>query len=240
MTRNRLFICSFLPDFIYQWWWLSWKRFKLRIRRRGTTWSSWWVQLPRMKRCKIEGTPISGRVFPVRENHRGWAIHVHALESGFGSVRVNTRGHARRNYTSGCKYNEACVSLWFMPGCPVSRNRPPCSPWCKFATNASRESTIAMKPSFFFFFRGNNARVESLSFDRYRFLLSRIRIENLQIEFSLENCECKFRIANWKSFLSEWIFKLNLSSFPREARLSNKFSTNYFILYIEIHAYRQY
>lgn len=54
-----------------------------------------------------------------------------------GSARANTRGHARRNYTSACKYNEPCVSLWFMPrpAWPVSRNRLSCSPRCRFATS---------------------------------------------------------------------------------------------------------
>lgn len=104
-------------------------------------------------RSETRVTPISGRVFPVREKHRrcgrgrdgvpgekrtekrprGETVRKVGRRARVGEHRnvasdlwrVNTRGHTRRNYTSACKYNEPCVSLWFMPATSPRRVRKP-------------------------------------------------------------------------------------------------------------------
>lgn len=68
-----------------------------------------------------------------------------------GSARVNTRGHARRNYTSACKYNEACVSLWFMQRLGPrarQRNLSVLVPASEFVENRCRDRKLRLDISF--------------------------------------------------------------------------------------------
>ena len=126
----------------------------------GTTWPSWRVQLLQINRCSSGlylRTGYASRLYPAGyfRSTKSTELDTTSLSGekktddadksvarvgerrNVGSVRVNTRGHARSNYTSACKYNEPCVSLWFMPRptCSVSRYHLPCSAGCKFAMN---------------------------------------------------------------------------------------------------------
>lgn len=139
----------------------------------GTTWSSWWVQLLQIDRCSSGlylRTGYASRLYPAGyfRSTKSTELDTTSLSGekktddadksvarvverrNVGSVRVNTRGHARSNYTSACKYNEPCVSLWFMPRptCSVSRHHLPCSAGCKFAMSRPEIRTKTTVTSF--------------------------------------------------------------------------------------------